>query len=67
MNALIAERNKLKPRDEQHQGEYRAKRLILEIYDAMQKAIDTGQPYQTLLDSPPADPRVAHKPREVTS
>jgi hypothetical protein len=44
-------------------GEYRTKRVILEIYDAMAEAIRTGQPYQTRLDPPPADPRVAHPPR----
>ena len=36
---------------------------ILEIYDAMQHAMDTDQPYQTLLDPPPADPRGAHPQR----
>ena len=40
-------------------GAYRTKRVILEIYDAMQRASESGQPYQTLLDPPPADPRVA--------
>ncbi|WP_248964810.1 Eco57I restriction-modification methylase domain-containing protein [Sphaerisporangium perillae] len=34
-------------------GEYRTKRLILEIYDAMQDAIDGHKPYQTRLDPPP--------------
>ena len=37
---------------------YRTKRLILECYDAMQQAIDTGEPYQTVLDPPPG-----HGPR----
>lgn len=41
-------------------GEYRTKILILEIYDAMADAERTGIPYQTRLDPPPADPRVAH-------
>ena len=41
-------------------GEYRTKRVILEIYDAMVEATRTGRPYQTRLDPPPADPRVAH-------
>lgn len=49
-----------KRRDEQEHGEYRTKRTILEIYDAMKLATKTGKPYQTLLDPPPADPRVAH-------
>ncbi|MBI5444647.1 MAG: N-6 DNA methylase, partial [Deltaproteobacteria bacterium] len=46
--------------DEKAHGEYRTKRVILEVYDAMAEAIRTGQPYQTRLDPPPADPRVAH-------
>ena len=53
----------VKRKDEAAHGEYRTKRVILEIYDAMQQAIKTGQPYQTLLDPPPADPRVAHPPK----
>jgi hypothetical protein len=40
-------------RDEAQYGEYRTKRLILEVYDAMQRAIDTGVPYWTILDPPP--------------
>jgi len=47
-------------RDEKEFGEYRTKRLILEIYDTMAEASRTGKPYQTRLDPPPADPRVAH-------
>lgn len=31
----------------------------------MQQAIETGRPYQTLLDPPPADPRVAHAPKKT--
>ena len=50
----------VKRKDEAAHGKYRTKRVILDIYDAMQQAIETGQPYQTLLDPPPADPRVAH-------
>ena len=51
-------------RDEKARGEHRTKRVILEIYDAMQRAMDTGEPYQTRLDPPPADPRVAHAAKE---
>jgi len=54
----------VKKKDIQQHGDYRTKRTILEIYDAMQRSIETGEPYQTLLDPPPADPRVAHSPRE---
>jgi hypothetical protein len=55
----------VKRKDEARHGEYRTKRLILEIFDEMQRAADTGVSYQTRLDPPPADPRVAHPPREV--
>lgn len=34
-------------------GEYRTKRVILEVFDAMQAAIHTGEPYSTILDPPP--------------
>jgi hypothetical protein len=50
--------------DEESWNEYRTKRVILEIYDAIQQAIRTGQPYQTRLDPPPADPHCCHPPRE---
>lgn len=46
--------------DEKEFGDYRTKKLILEIYDKMQHAIETGNSYQTILDPPPADPSVAH-------
>jgi len=39
-------------KDEQKYGEYRTKRVILEIYDEMQQAIATGKPYQTRLNPP---------------
>ncbi len=42
-------------------GEYRTKRVILEIFDEMMECERTGKQYQTRLDPPPADPRVAHK------
>jgi hypothetical protein len=47
-------------KEEQQFGEYRTKRVILEIYDAMAEAEGAKVPYQTRLDPPPADPRVAH-------
>jgi hypothetical protein len=54
----------VKRKDEaKYNGDYRTKRTILEIYDAMQAAIHTGKPYQTRLDPPPADPRCCHPPR----
>jgi hypothetical protein len=42
--------------EEKYDGDYRTKRVILEIYDAMQEAIRTGKPYQTRLDPPPGPP-----------
>ena len=53
----------VKRKDEAKRGEYRTKRVIVEIYDAMQRAMETEEPYQTQLDPPPADPRVAHPAR----
>lgn len=55
----------VKRKDEQQCGEYRTKRIILEIYDEMAQAIASGEPYQTRLDPPPADPRVAHPAKEM--
>jgi len=34
-------------------GEFRTKRVILEVFDAMQRAIETGESYRTILDPPP--------------
>ena len=55
----------VKRKDKAAHGEYRTRRVILGIYDAMQQAIETGPPYQTLLDPPPADPRVAHGKKAI--
>lgn len=55
----------VKRKDIEKHGDYRTKLVILEIYDRMQRAITTGQPYETLLDPPPADPRCCHPEREV--
>jgi hypothetical protein len=41
-------------------GEFRTKRVVLEIYDELAESIRTGRPYQTRLDPPPADPRCCH-------
>ena len=46
----------VKRKDEAAHGHYRTKDTILKIYDAMQRAIATGQPYQTLLDPAPGPP-----------
>jgi hypothetical protein len=44
----------VKRKDEQAHGEDRTKRVILDIYDAMQQAMETCTPYHTRLDPPPA-------------
>ena len=54
----------VKRRDEERHGHYRTKALILDLYRKMTDAITTGVPYETILDPPPADPRVAHPARE---
>jgi hypothetical protein len=51
--------------EEKAHGEYRTKRVILEIYDAIDEAICTGKPYQTRLDPPPADSRCCHPPKKA--
>jgi hypothetical protein len=45
--------------DEKEHGEFCTKRMILEIYEAMAEAFRTGEGYQTRLDPPFADARVA--------
>lgn len=52
---------------EQKYGGYRTKRVVLEIYDAMAKAIRTDKSYRTLLDPSPADPRVAYPSRQAVA
>ena len=43
-------------RDKKKFGDYRTKLQILETYDGMQRATDTGEPHQSLLDPPPRRP-----------
>ena len=50
-------------KDEQRHGDYRTKRTILDIYDAMQASLATDEPYRTPLTPPPADPSRCHPPR----
>src|SRR5215813_11684878 len=44
----------VKRKDEQTYDEYHTKRVILDIYDAMRQAMETGTPYHTRLDPSPA-------------
>lgn len=50
----------VKRKDKAAYDEYRTKRVILEIYDEMAEAIQSGTLYQTRLDPPPAHPDAAH-------
>lgn len=45
----------VKRKDVKRHGEYRTKHTILRIYDAMQEAIATGNPYRSELDPPVLD------------
>jgi hypothetical protein len=49
-------------KDEQAHGEYRTKRIILEIYDEMWRAMESGAAYQTRLDPPPANGWIPPEP-----
>ena len=54
----------VKRKDEaKFKGDYRTKRVILEIYDALAAAMQTGTTYQTRLNPAPASFAVAHLPR----
>ena len=50
----------VKRKDEKKYNKYRTKRVILEIYDAMARAIEAGISYETILNPPPSDLRAAH-------
>lgn len=41
--------------EERDHGEFRTKRLVLEHYDAMTVATETGSPYRTPIDPPPGE------------
>jgi hypothetical protein len=48
-------------KDERAYGEYRTRRVILDVYDALASATPE-RPYVSPLDPPPGDPRAAHAP-----
>ena len=43
----------VKRKDEKQYREYRTRRVILEIYDELKQAMETGEPYRTRLEPPP--------------
>ena len=50
----------IRRKDDEKHGNYRTTRVVLEIYDAMQESLATGNSYQTLLNPLPADGRCCH-------
>jgi hypothetical protein len=50
----------LKKNEESKLGEFRTKRLVLAVYDAMAEAQRTATAFASPLAIPPADPRAAH-------
>jgi len=54
----------VKRKDEKAFGEYRTKRVILEVFDEMRRAMERGEAYRTRLVPPPADRSVAHEERK---
>ena len=57
----------VKRKGKQAHGEYRTKRVILDSYDAMQQAMETGTPYHTRLDPPPAHGWIPPEVRDATT
>ena len=55
----------IRRKDEESHGEYRTKRAVIEIYDAMQASIASGKCYSTRLYPPPADVTCCHQQRET--
>jgi len=53
----------VKCKDVEKHGDFRTKLVILDIYDRLQQALDTGEPYQTRLDPRPADASLVHAAR----
>ena len=47
----------VKRKDKKLYGEYRTKRVILEMYDEMRRAMETGEVYRTRLVPGPGDRR----------
>ncbi|MFZ1991299.1 MAG: hypothetical protein WAW96_16190, partial [Alphaproteobacteria bacterium] len=53
--------------EERDVGEYRTKRVVLEIYDEIAAAKQTGRVYKTRLNPVPADPSCCHAPPTARS
>jgi hypothetical protein len=55
----------LRKYEERDHGEFRTKRVVLEIYDSMTEAKQSGRAYQTRLNLVPADPSCCHPAKAV--
>ncbi len=55
----------VRQKDETEHGEYRMRRVVLEVYDAVQVASAAGEPWRTRLHPPPADPDCCHNSTET--
>jgi hypothetical protein len=53
--------------DEEAYGEFRTKRVTLEIYAEMQRVMSSGRPYQNLLSPPPGGPGATPAPEKGES
>jgi hypothetical protein len=53
----------VKRKDESKHGHYRTQATILQIYDALGEAMQSGVPYKTSLNPSPADPACCHPPK----
>lgn len=47
-------------KDEAAHREFRTRRLVLEAWDALAKATESGEAYASVLEPPPAHPSLAH-------
>jgi hypothetical protein len=52
----------LRKYEERDCGEFRTKRLVLEMFNELEEAQQNRRTYQTHLDPPPADPRCCQRP-----
>jgi hypothetical protein len=55
----------VKRKDEAKHGHYRTQATILQIYDALAEAMQSGVAYQTLLNPPPAAPECRHPKKKI--
>jgi hypothetical protein len=67
MSWLLDSFTVLRKYEEKDHNEFRTKRLVLEIFNEIAKARETGSVFQTRLDPAPADPSCCHPPTIKTA